>query len=195
MKNILAVAIIGAAVGIFYIFVQPTYDEIKGLKATKADYDKALNNSQEAKNTRDKIRTKFNNITDADKERLSAFLPQSIDNIRLIIEINKIASRYNMMLRNAQVTQVAQGSAAPTDGTIAPVSTEYGVGTLSFTVSGTYEAYLGFIKDLEQSLRLLDITSVGLSTGSSPATAGMPGAESGPDLYDYKTVLNTYWYK
>jgi len=193
MKNLIAVLLILFSIGIFYFVTLPTYDEIKTLSVVKDGYDKALNNSQEAQSLRDSLETKYNSISAANLSKLESFLPDSIDNIRLIIEIDKIAGRYNMTLSNARVALVKDVVPESVGEAITSGSSTYGTGKLDFAVTGTYEAYIAFIKDLEQSLRLIDVTSVSLSdanaSNASKTTTGLP------DIYNYKTTLNTYWLK
>ncbi|MFA5830827.1 MAG: hypothetical protein WC878_03285 [Candidatus Paceibacterota bacterium] len=187
MKNLIAAGLVLASIGIFYFVVIPTYAEIKTLKVVKSGYDEALNHSQEALGLRDAVETKHNNIPVANLNRLEAFLPDSIDNIRLIIEIDKVAGRYNMTLSNAQVVLVGE-NAPQTIGEASAYTPEmYGTGKLDFAVIGTYEAYVAFLKDIEQSLRLINITNVSLSQA--------PSAKDSQNVYMYKTTLNTYWLK
>jgi hypothetical protein len=196
MKNTLAVLLILSSIGIFYFIVIPAYGEIQTLRDTKAGYDQALSHSQEAQGVRDAVETKYNNMPAADLKRLESFLPNSIDNIRLIIEIDKVAGRYNMSLSDAKVNLIKEAAAETIGESTAP-TIAYGTGKLDFSVTGTYEAYISFLKDLEQSLRLINVTSVSLSG----VTSGVPGAApaaapaGAQDVYTYKTSLNTYWLK
>ncbi|TRZ50808.1 hypothetical protein D4R99_05365 [bacterium] len=191
MKNFIALLLIVASIGVFYYIATPLYGEVQALRSTKAEYDQALSRSQEAQKVRQALETKYNSISVENLDRLRSFLPDHIDNIRLIIEIDKIAGRYNMTVSNAQVTvpQSNTSSNNPNEATIVEEPMVYGTGKLNFSVSGTYDEYLSFIKDLEQSLRLINITSVSLTTGTSSSSK-----ESG-NAYEYKISFDTYWLK
>jgi Tfp pilus assembly protein PilO len=64
----------------------------------------------------------------------------------------------------------------------------YGEFTLSFTTTGQYKNFLSFISDLEQNLRLVDISAVEFKLSE--------GAERGVgDSLSYKVTLKTYWLK
>jgi hypothetical protein len=127
-------------------------------------------------------------MSPSDVEKLEKMIPDSIDNIRLIIEIDKIAQKYNMSLKDARIAEKKteadslQAALAASSG----MSTLYGVGELSFGVSGTYEAYIAFIKDLEKSLRLIDITSITVAAGEAPVAGDM-------QVYNFTTMFKTYW--
>jgi Tfp pilus assembly protein PilO len=189
MKNVLAIFLIIASIGIFYALIEPTYAEIQKAREEKASYDKALNDSQEVAERQAVLGTKYNEMPPSEVERLEKFLPDGIDNIRLIIEIDKIAQQYNMTLRDPQVSE-KQPEAVSIDAAIAESSglqALYGIGEMRFSVKGTYESYLAFIKDLEKSLRLINITAVSLS-GASAETDSV-------DLYNFETTIKTYWLK
>lgn len=186
MKNLIALSLTVAAIGLFYVYVSPTYEEIKALRIEKAEYDEAINNSQKVQDARDELLVKYNGFAPNDLKRLEKLLPNYVDNIRLIIEVDSIASRYNMILKNVQISVPAaptgiSNQALPTD------TLPYGTTDFSFEVSGPYEAYRSFTKDLEYSLRVIDITGITFSADKDQKDVF--------DRYDFKTSLQTYWLK
>ena len=62
----------------------------------------------------------------------------------------------------------------------------YGEFKLSFNTTGPYKNFLAFISDLEQNLRLVDITEVKFAQSSVLA---------GVDNLSYVVSLKTYWLK
>lgn len=195
MKNIIATLLIFASAGLFYVYIDPTYEEIQTLRQKKAEYDEAINNSQQIQAFRDELLNKYNSFAPADLGRLEKLLPNHIENIRLIIEIDTIASRHNMTLKNVQITMPTEQSfGLPEDSSneaLQAVTSPYGTVEFSFEVSGPYATYRSFIKDIEKSLRLIDITGVSLSgdkgdTGNTKEVVG---------VYMFKTSGQTYWLK
>lgn len=192
MKNILAIALVLASVGMFYLLVEPTYQGIKASQLEKVDYDKALNDAEAVRERQAILGSKYNEMAPADVERLEKSIPDSIDNIRLVIEVDKIAQQYSMVLKNTKSREKVASVTSlefATDQTNT-LSSLYGTGELSFTVTGPYEAYIAFIKDLERSLRLTDITAVKLKPVNED-----PTKPSAVDLYEFDTTINTYWLK
>lgn len=197
MKNLLAILFVIAAVGLFYVYVSPTYDEIKALRLEKAEYDEALSNSQKVQDARDELLGKYNSFAPSDLKRLEKLLPNNVDNIRLIIEIDSVASRYNMILKNVQVSTptdtaapaIAQNQILPTE------TTPYGTTDFSFDVSGSYETYRSFIKDLEYSLRIIDITGISISASADKDKDQKDAQKDSLSTYNFKTSLETYWLK
>lgn len=188
MKNIFALLLIISSAGIIYVLFIPTYQGVQSVMEEKGQYEKALNDSRAVEERQSVLGSKYNEMAPADVDRLEKMIPNSIDNIRLIIEVDKIAQRYNMTLENPIVSQ-QKDSVTSLQAIIAGVpgaSSLYGVGNMSFDVTGSYETYIAFIKDLEKSLRLMDITAITLSDEKVTGSV---------ITYDFKTEIKTYWLK
>jgi len=126
-----------------------------------------------------------------------------VNNVRLILEIEQIATPYNMTLSNiqydttdnaslstngvARATPVVQGGTTPTAS-----QQDYVTFNLEFSTSGTYDNFISFTKDLESNLRIVDISSISFSSDSSIGTAIKAGS---PDIYSYDFKIKTYWLK
>ena len=75
---------------LFIMFTNPLYSEINTYRGEVASYNEALGNSKALENERDKLAQKYNSIGIDNLARLEKLLPSSVDNIRLILEIEKI---------------------------------------------------------------------------------------------------------
>jgi len=91
MRNITAIILILASIGLFFGYIDGTYSDVKELRIEQADYDRALSNSKELQAERDKLLAKFNNIGTVDLDKLNKLLPDNIDNVRLVIDVDNIA--------------------------------------------------------------------------------------------------------
>jgi len=67
--------------------------------------------------------------------------------------------------------------------TVGVDQTPYGTLTLSFSTTASYTTFLAFLHDIEESLRLIDITSVQFNSSDLS------------QLYDYSVSIKTYWLK
>jgi Tfp pilus assembly protein PilO len=177
MSTIVSIVLILASIGLFFGYIDPTYSDVKELRAEKADYDRALNNSKELQAERDKLLEKFNKMPKSDLDKLEKLIPDHIDNVRLVIDIDEMAKKYGMRIRNFRA------DAAEKKDTIGKDSGAYGTLTLSFSTTATYNTFLAFMKDIEQSLRIIDVTTISfIANDASP-------------LYDYNVTVKTYWLK
>jgi Tfp pilus assembly protein PilO len=133
---------------------------------------------------------------------LQKLLPDNVDNIRLILEIEQIAAPYGMTLSDIKydTTDTNASSAGATGvvqgGGIAS-STQKGYGTfnLEFSISGSYSNFINFTKDLENNLRIVDISSISFSSNSLGAGTGVSPKTSSSEIYKYDFKINTYWLK
>jgi len=190
MNFILPLILIASSFAVFFGYVDPNYKsgvndsanyskaDVIFLKTELAKYDDILNSSTKIVSQRDVLIAKKNTITEADKAKLERLLPSNIDNIRLIIEISKIAEGRSLVAKNISVGDMTQTSG----DTIGQTNTSYGTLSLKFTVNSSYNNFLNFLHDLENNLRLLDITDISFNA-----------TESG--FYDFNVSLNTYWLK
>lgn len=196
MKFLLPIFLILLSVGVFVMLIVPKYESVTLLRQEVGAYDNALNNSKALESERDKLVTKYNGIDQGNLDKISKMLPDSIDNIRLILEIEKIASPYGMTLKDVKYEDVkkAEGEeAAPLAGvTNEAINEEYGVWNLEFSTEGSYNNFINFTKDMEKNLRLVDISSVEFSAaeGSSNSKSG-----NSNDVYKYNFKIKTYWLK
>lgn len=195
MRFIMPVILIGIAVVGFFMFTSPLYEDISVLRADVNAYDEALNNSKALENERDKLTSKYNTISREDLDRLQKLLPDNIDNIRLILEIEKIASPYGMVLKDIKYnagggdTTTAKGGPVQGGSAEALTQKDYRILNMEFSVAGTYSNFINFTKDLESNLRIVDVSSVVFSSSDVDAKTNPAG------VYKYTFKIKTYWLK
>ena len=115
---------------------------------------------------RDRLLTKYNAFSPDDLLRLKKLLPDHVDNVRLILDIDHIASKYGMRIKNVVVGAKDERP----EGVIGPDVTPYQSVSLSFSIATSYNNLKEFIKDLEKSLRIVDVTDISLASSKSAST-------------------------
>ncbi len=197
------ILIIGSIAG-FSVMVNPAYKEAKALQAQISSYDQALANSRSLENERDKLTQKFNSMSSNDINKLQKLLPDSVDNIRLILEIEKLASPYGMALKDVRYDAKAEDakkngdtavSSATQGGQGKNTNKEYGSWDLEFTVDGSYNDFINFLQDLERNLRIVDVVSVKFSSVNSLPNKSNNLSVASADVYRYTFRVKTYWLK
>ncbi len=170
-----------AAIGLFVLWTNPQYQASKGLAVQVNAYDDALTKSQELKGVRDKLLSKRNTFAASDVQKLQEVLPDNVDNIRFLIDINNIAARHNLSLTNVQLGTLT--NAKNSQAAVAVAATQGPVGSvdIGFSVSASYDDMLSFLQDVEHSLRLTDVEKL---TFTAPTT----GTAS-----NYAFTVRTYW--
>lgn len=194
-KLITPLILVAVAVGLFVSFTSPLYRKISLLREEAKAYDEALDNSKALENERDKLTQKYNTIDPGDLAKLEKLLPENVDNIRLILEIEKIALPYGMALKDVKYDTIGKEDDAAEPGVVTgsgigaePPNRNYGTWTLEFSTSSTYGNFLNFVRDLERNLRIVDISSIAFSSNTGLAS---PLSE----VYQYRFKIKTYWLK
>ncbi len=179
MKTLLPLFLIVIAVGLFLVYTNPTYLAIKVSQVEATQYDQALTQSSQLRSARDQLLSRRNTFSSDDVRKLERILPDNVDNIRLIIDIDNIAARYGL-----QVKDVALGQTSATPGSqtasVGQGSQVVGTVDLGFAVSATYDNFMAFLQDLQRSVRIVDIESITFSAGTG-------------DLNTYGLQIKTYW--
>ena len=196
------IILVGIVISLFFMFTNPFLNDIGILKISAASYNEALNNSKALENERDKLTAKYNAINPDNLTKIQKLLPDNVDNIRLILEIEQIALPYGMVLKDVKYnatpttnnTTGAGVAGAVIAGGVASVkqaSTDYGIFDLEFSTSGTYDNFINFTKDLESNLRIVDISSIAFSSNTSTNA----NTKIISEVYNYDFKIKTYYLK
>lgn len=179
-RIILPIILLAAALGLFIGYTNPNFQSIKQLLAQQASYNDALDKAQQLLKIRDKLLSTRASFSDEDVTKLAHMLPANVDNIRLIIDINAIASRHHAALSQVQLGDALSSAGAQSSLAAGPSGTAIGSVEVGFTMTSSYNDFLAFEQDLEHSLRIIDVTKITF-------------AASPQDLNSYSFTIRTYW--
>jgi len=182
MRNLFSLLFIGASIGIVMLFARPTWNEISVLQQEANKYNDALSRVSALSIALENQRAIVSSIPVADLERLEKLLPDNVDNVKLIIDINNIAASQGIFIRDIGIAAPKESSSSRTTTLQSGARAGYDSIDLSFTVATSYSNFLSFITALEQSLRLVDITSVSFVPGEA-------------NNYNFSVTVRTYWLK
>jgi len=88
IRFILPIIFVIVAIGLFFGYVDPVYDDVKVLRAEEARFIDALDRSKELQQIKDQLLAKYNTFSSADLERLQKLLPDNVDNVRLVLDLD-----------------------------------------------------------------------------------------------------------
>jgi hypothetical protein len=195
-RNITAIILIVLAIGIYFTFTSAKVKELQAIRAVNSQYQKAIDDSNRLILARDSLLKSYDALDDVDKDRLNKIVPNNVDNVRLIIDVkDDIAARHGLALKNIKTSSpdaekksggVSTGSNTGTimdstaNTTPSSSMSKYGMVTLSFTVTTDYTTFTEFLKDLESSLRIMDVTKLVVNTNDA-------------GKYDFTVDIRTYW--
>lgn len=194
------IILIGIAGSFFIVFTNPIYNDVSALNTEIVSYNEALDNSKMFENERDKLTSKYNLINPENLNKLNKLLPDNVDNIRLILEIEQIALPYGMTLKdvkynveNTNTTTTEANETVIRGGSDIEKSKDYQAFDLEFSVSGTYDNFISFTRDIESNLRIVDISSIVFSSNKESAKDNIK--TSSHEIYTYDFKIKTYYLK
>ena len=159
MKNTSTFAYLLLAVAIAYAFAYPSWQEVSLLFEEKQQYGDSLAMVGQIENKKNEMLSQFNNISTEDRKDIDTILPDSMDFVKLVSQIDSVAAQYNISIDNISSKEIGSSSGnSVEEGQINQKKYESGV--ISFSFDSSYEKFNAFVGDLEKSLRVLDIKSL-----------------------------------
>ncbi len=181
MKSIFPVLVIAICIGLYFMYISPTVLEVKELSATKAQYDNALAKSKELKDKRDAVLIEYNNISQDDVSKLNKIIPETFDGVLFANDINAIAVRYGLVVSDLNVNNQ---NTENRDMVIAATNDPYKTSLVTMRLRGQYGQFVQFLRELETSLRLIDVTGLSIRD--------LTGQTSSNTALEYSLEVKTY---
>lgn len=178
MRLFFPIIFVIAGVAGFIFFTNPTYQLSKAKEAELKGYVDANESAAKLRAKREELELQRKSISTNNIDRLMKMLPDGVENVGLIIEMNRIARQKGVSIRNARINEGSTSKGA----SVGPDGNKYGTISMSFGVTLSYLDFQDFLKTLEQNLRLVDVTAISFSSTRT-------------DKYDYNITLQTYWLK
>jgi hypothetical protein len=185
IRGFISLFFLAAAVGLFFFYTRTAYDSVREMQVTIKEYDQALEKANQLQALKQSLLSRFNAFNPADVERLHKLLPDHVDNVRLVLDLDTLASKNGFALQNVVINAPQGASEEP--AAIGANRDAFDSLTLRFATIGTYPNFVKFITAIENSLRVVDVVSLTMDPDAS-AIGGEPN-------YRFDITLRTYWLK
>lgn len=187
MQRILPAVLVLIAVGIFFAYTNPTYSgPVAEARNEVRTLDSALEAADAFKDRENQLERERLALPQDGLARLQAFLPDNVNNIQLILDLDALAARSGVRLSNFNVGASGEtGEETPGDagGSLALDSGDaLEAIDITVTAEGSYSAFQAFLVAAEKSLRILDLVGVNVKSASS-------------GVYTYNMTFRIYWLK
>lgn len=183
-------------IGLLTTYVRPTFEAVGALQDETEDYAQAIDRADALRTRINELVAKQNAFSSVDLERLEAFLPDRVDEVSLMLDLDALATQHRLAFgnisvkNNVSVEEVTEARAIADDIDPAAPQQERAVSSgaayvpmdISFTVTGTYQDFRSYLRELERSLLLMDVVRISF-------------AESDGDLTDYNLTVRAYSFK
>lgn len=180
-KKLLNLLLLVATFALYFLLIGPLYkgvggvwqpaESVQSLKELNDQYNETLKQAEDIFTQAETLRSQYSRISNDQKEKMSVMVPDSIDKVRLLSEVNSIINQSGMYASELAYTEGPQTAGRGSAG-------------ISFAVRATYPQFKALMDNFEKSMRLFSIQNV---TFSVPDTEG--------DLIPYQVKLETYFIK
>jgi len=177
-------ALLISAVGLYFSYISPTYDSlvqheafITRLEAAKGQYDTFLAKKSE-------LTGKNMSISKDSLANLEKIMPDEVDSVRFIIDLDAIARANGMSISEFSLPTGGAAEAAPVveGGGAGPRFTKE---EFAVALTGDYQNFKGFLGNIESSLSLMTVTQVAVDASGD-------GESAAPGMYEYQVAFQTY---
>ncbi len=200
MKSIISIILVLAAALLFFFFTKPKLAELRASQLEVSQLDIAENAAKKLEARIVNLQAIYNSISATDNAKILTMLPNSVENVKLIIDFDKILQAMveergtgplyartiaggKVSIENPKVSQA--GTVA--DGNFD--ASKLGVVTFNFAVTLTYGDFLEFLRRIEHSTRILDVDSISFSA------VPVGNQNTNDPIYTFDVGLKTYWLK
>lgn len=181
-SRIIPILLILIALGLFFGYINPTYTgKIAALDAEIGGYENALAAAERFSNKESELLVQRESIPEDGIARIEAFLPDGVDNVQLILDLNSLASRSGLELSDFDIQAAEEGGSRPGQDQLS-LESDGPAESLNITVSavGSYAAFKTFLEGVEWSLRPLDLVELTIQ-------------DSQTGVYTYDMTFRIYW--
>lgn len=181
MSRLFSAILVLIAIGLFFGYTQPTFNGAVAMHKQKIqDYDSALLAADRFKMKEQQLAAERAAMPAEQVDRLNVLLPDGVDNVQLILDLNALANNSGMRLGDFDITLPTETGAVSQNSFA--LASENPVDSIDLTMTGTgsYVAFRTFLAGLENSLRPLDLINLELT--NSPT-----------GVYSYGMTVRLYW--
>ncbi len=181
-------AYIGIIVGIvlFFGYIKPTYTgPITSLQnqITTENTNIVSATTYVAKQT--ELEQQLNQISGKDLSRVALVLPNTNNNVQLILNLNSLAQQDGFYLYNFDVGNETNTQQTTNKTSAVPYHSE----NLTVSGIGTYNSFRQFLNGIELSLRLIDVTNIVIKNSNVTGSTNANGVNN----LSYKITMRVYW--
>lgn len=193
VSTIAQFALLVISVAIIFTFIEPMFGEIKSVQDETTTYEDALAKTAEFNNELNRLSSTLASFRQVDLSRLETYLPDTIDTLSVMADIEAIARRNGVTVNQlASLEPVAPNLDVAFEEESGVPASATSHQDFVVNVTGQYENFKGMLSDLEQNKYLLEV--VDLRFGVLSAEAGATVSDTAVPDGTYALMLRAYAY-
>jgi Tfp pilus assembly protein PilO len=155
-------------------------NDIFVLQAEKGRIADTIDQVKKIEDKKNQLLAEYNQISTADKASIATLLPDHLDFVRLISQIDTIARGYGIAIIEVSAKEIAIDRSESVSEVVPPPL--FNTGRVTMVFKGDYEKYSNLIRDIEKSLRIIDVRNVSIKTETEAS-----------GQFEFKVEFDTYW--
>lgn len=182
MKLIAPLVVIIVSIGMYFFYIDTALPEVQALRDKKTEYDSVMQKAVEIGKLRDDILAEYGSISESDTDRLNKLVPAEFNPVLFANDINTMIINNGLSVKDFKTNpQRTEDRSLITDNV---QQIPYVTNVVTFRVIGDYDKFIKFLKEMETSLRLIDVVKLSVkSTG---------GTKSTDNFLEFSVEVNTY---
>lgn len=193
LKQLSALIIFIVAVLLFVFITQKNIKNIEDNKAEVQHLSSVLENIRLYKEKADNLINQYNLISSSDIERLEKFLPDNVNNVKLILAVQNVADDLGISVKNVTYDSSSQKNSSNQANTsqiaLDRQTKDFSSFDMKLTITGRYPEFVTFLSEIEKSLRIVDVRQIDFSSKDQKSGVN----PSSNEVYQFDIALRTYW--
>ncbi len=194
-KNIIIIISLVGSLILVFVFVKPLWSSIKALNQEIEQKGLEITATEEILAKTAELNQEYQNLKD-EADKISLALPKEEDISYLLIQFENLASANGLLLETVNFTQTeeqktvgGQSSQSQTEKIGPPFPNLF----LNVKVSGSYDAFKGYLTGLENNIRSMDTHSISFSIQRKEGQKGLSLLPSG--IFEFDLGVSVYYQK
>lgn len=164
MNRLLPLVLILSSVWMAYSFIKPKAAELPQLMILIGERMLTLEDAEKIISLRTSLLAQYQAVSPENLARLDTLFPATFDSVRMAFDITNLATSHGLEVTAIDVTKPeVLKEVINADGSISPPPV-FVSAPLDLSVIGSYENLFAFLTDVERGLRILDMTSISLTS-------------------------------
>lgn len=172
IKHVIGIVLLLVGAGAVYLFALPGLEDARAMQESVGVLESLISKTEELNSVGSAVIERYQTVEDRDLRRVNALVPDKIDNVKLILEIQKLAERFGLSVQRIDVSGTGVKDYAGQVINIVSFDAE---------ILGFYNDFVDFMEELELSERIIDPSSISFQALDS---------ESG---FSFNLSVDTYW--
>lgn len=172
LSILLSLALFVSAIFIYSSLIKPLYLEVFSLMSKKSNLKQNLNYYNLLNKDFQSLLTEFKNLENLENQ-MTMVLPKKLRQDYIINQIVGLVKNNNLEMQSLSLREL---SMKPSEGIVKGI----GIVQINVLLSGTYEIFKSFVKNLEENIMISDIVEFGINQGTD-------------NKLIYNMLINTYY--